>query len=342
MRYNHLKTSVRGKQLKAPLIAALAAALCALALAPYERGRQAPTGRTAAPAPRDLPRGGAPAAAPAGANYGAPVVLAHLEDKSIEESSGLAASRLTPGVFWTHNDANGGPVIYAFDRQGKSRGTWRVTGAVMDDWEDIAAGPGPRGRPYLYVGDIGDNKGRRDRIVVYRFPEPAVAGPGAAGPRATEAAEALALKYPDGNHDAETLLVHPRTGDIYVVTKTAESAAGVYKLSAPPKFSGVHTLRRVASLGADGMRGKWLTGGDISPDGRRVVLCDNESGYELELAGADAGFDRVWSQPLAPVPLGERKQGEGVCYSHDGASVLATSEGLPTPLIEVRRSAGRK
>jgi hypothetical protein len=72
------------------------------------------------------------------------------------------------------------------------------------------------------------------------------------------------------------------------------------------------------------------------------VLCDNESGYELELPATTAKFDAVWSQALAPVPLGERKQGEGVCYSHDGASILATSERLPTPLIEVARTARQK
>ena len=62
----------------------------------------------------------------------------------------------------------------------------------------------------------------------------------------------------------------------------------------------------------------------------------------MEQPAAAPDFDAVWSQPLAPVPLGERKQGEGVCYSRDGSSVLATSERLPTPLIEVTRTASKK
>src|SRR5262249_23702109 len=107
--------------------------------------------------------------------YRAPVHLVNLENQSINESSGIAASRHNAGIFWTHNDSDDGPLIYAFDRQGKHRGVWRVKGAKAIDWEDMAIGPGPRqGRSYLYLGDIGDNSRRRNQITVYRVAEPQV------------------------------------------------------------------------------------------------------------------------------------------------------------------------
>src|ERR1700741_3966146 len=76
--------------------------------------------------------------------YGPPTTIANIKEKSISESSGLVASRTTPGVYWTHNDSGDGPFIYAFDTRGNSRGIFRVTGAQARDWEDIAIGPGPR------------------------------------------------------------------------------------------------------------------------------------------------------------------------------------------------------
>jgi hypothetical protein len=328
------------------MIAALVAALCVVGLSFYEREPPAADGQKGKREGRDQKKQGTPPAEiPANPNYGKPVVVAHLEDQSLSESSGVAASRLTPGVFWTHNDTRGGPVVHAFDRQGKSRGAWRVTGAALVDWEDIAVGPGPGGRPYIYIGDTGDNDNSRASVTVYRFPEPA-AGDAAAGgdQRETEPAESVTLKFPDGPgiRDAETLMVHPRTGDIYIVNKTNMEDSAVYKLAAPREFSGAHTLERVGTISRRGMLGKWFTGGDISPDGRRVALCDNEAGYELELPAANANFDAVWSQPLAPVPLGERKQGEGIAYAPDGSALYATSERLPTPLIEVPRVARKK
>src|SRR6185503_5885949 len=111
---------------------------------------------------------------PKPAPYGPPATIATIKDKSVSESSGLAASRLTPGAYWTNNDSGDGPFIYAFDTRGDSLGVFRVAGAQARDWEDMAAGPGPQGATYLYLGDIGDNNEARADIVVYRVPEPAL------------------------------------------------------------------------------------------------------------------------------------------------------------------------
>jgi hypothetical protein len=277
---------------------------------------------------------GAPVAAAA-----TPAQIATLEDRRINESSGVVASRRNPGLFWTHNDSGDGPFVYAFDRAGRSRGTFRVEGATARDWEDIAAGPGPEAsRAYLYAGDIGDNEAKRELIVVYRFAEPEVADADAAStherPRVTAPAEAIRIKYPDGAHNAEALLVHPTTGDLYVVTKGGD-AAGVYKLAAPFDASAVNTLARVAVLRGPGFFGTLVTGADISPDGRRVAVCDYANGYELTLPEGSKDFDDIWRQKPTVIPLGVRRQGESVCYRLDGAALLATSEGTPTPLIEV-------
>jgi hypothetical protein len=266
-----------------------------------------------------------------------PAQLATLEDRRVSESSGLAASRRSPGVLWTHNDSGDSPFVYAFDRQGRSRGTWRVEGAQAVDWEDMAAGPGPsQGQSYLYVGDIGDNRRKRESVVVYRFPEPELPAAGDAGKeaRATQPAEAIRLKYPDGAHNAEALLVHPATGDIYVVTK-ANAEAGVYKLAAPFDPKAVGTMSKVATLRGPDFFGTLVTGGDISPDGRRVALCDYAQGYELTPPAGAKDFEEVWRQTPVALSLGARMQGESVAYRLDGAALLATSEKTPTPLFEV-------
>ena len=265
-----------------------------------------------------------------------PVTIATLADRAVRESSGLVASRRNPGLFWTHNDSGDGPAVYAFDREGRARGTFRVEGAQALDWEDIAAGPGPdEGEAYLYVGDIGDNGRERDHVVVYRFPEPEVTPDAAGAPaRATKPAEAIRLKYPEGAQNAEALLVHPRTGDLYIVTKGARSAS-VYKLAAPYAAGAAQTLKRVAELRGPDFFGVLVTGGDVSPDGTRVALCDYAQGYELTLPAGARGFDDVWTQKPTAVPLGFRRQGEALAYRLDGAALLATSEKSPSPLIEV-------
>jgi len=257
-------------------------------------------------------------------------------------------------MYWTHNDSGDGPFIYALDDRGHRRGVWRVTGATAYDWEDIAAGPGPTaGTNYLYIGDIGDNGGSRSQIIVYRVPEPIIAAadegtrnagsPGQlrwgakSNAQLTEAAEVLRFRYPDGKHNAEALLVHPVTGRIYIITKIVFGSPGVYEADPTQSSAGVITLTRVGELNVPTIFGGMITGGDISPDGLRVALCDYVQGYEIALPDAGTEFDRIWKQPLIPVALGQREQGEAIGYRLDGKALIATSEGKHAPLIQVVR-----
>ena len=274
--------------------------------------------------------------------YAAPATLATIKDKSVSESSGLVASRTTPGAYWTHNNSDG-PFIYAFDTRGDSFGTFRVTGAQARDWEDIAAGPGPQAnRSYLYIGDIGDNNSVRSEVVVYRVAEPKLSAATRtltkSRPGSTEAAEAIRLKYPDGKHDAEALLVHPRTGNIYIVTKILIANPGVYEAVAPFTAGQSITMRKVGEPRIPSLFGGVITGGSISPDGRRVALCDYFQGYELVLPAGISNFDDIWKQKMTGFDLGKRKQGESITYRLDGKALLATSEGMQSPLIQVERN----
>ena len=217
-----------------------------------------------------------------------------------------------------------------------------MRGASARDWEDIAAGPGPTaGTSYLYIGDIGDNEGRRAEIIVYRVKEPTIRPDDSAStklkPLVTDEVEAIHFRYPDGAHDAEALLVHPLSGDLYIVSKIPFANSFVYKAPTPLNTSEPTTLKRIAELKVPSLFGGLITGGDISPDGLRVALCDYVDGYELVLASKSAPFDQIWKQPLKPLDLGKRKQGESIAYRLDGRALLATSEGVHPPLIEVVR-----
>ena len=277
----------------------------------------------------------------ASAPYGPAKVIAHLENPAVHESSGIAASRRWQGVFWTHNDSGDQPRVFAFDRQGRDRGAFTVAGATNIDWEDIAIGPGPRpGAWYLYIGEIGGNKRDAAEVVIYRVPEPQPRDGGSAG---TERSFAIHLRYPDHAHDAEALLVHPASGDIYIVTKAFADDRETVVFKAPAPHTGavrvmeqVGTVRFANESVINLMLGR-VTSGDISPDARRVILCDYFRAHEAVLPAGQA-FDEIWNQEWMPVELAPRRQGEAICYRSDGRALLATSEGAPCPLQEVEQS----
>jgi len=272
--------------------------------------------------------------------FGTPTKIANLKNPAIDESSGLAASRTNANIYWTHNDSGDEPLVYAFDATGESRGVIRVAGAKARDWEDMAIGPGPNaGQSYLYLGDIGDNDKAREEIVVYRVAEPKLTDEDKIStqkkPRLSGPSEAIRLRYPDGKFDAETLLVHPNSGNLYIITKVALRNATVYEAVAPLVPGKVITMTRIGEIKIPSLLGGALTGGSISPDGRRIALCDYLQGYEVVLPAASKDFNDIWKQTVAPFSLGQREQGESITYRADGKAVLATSEGKLPPLIQV-------
>ncbi len=274
-------------------------------------------------------------------NYDRPKVIGKIKSNEITESSGIAASKCQSDVFWTHNDSGDDAFIFALDNKGEKLGTWKVSGAKNRDWEDIAEIKTASGECFLYIGDIGNNTRTRDEFTIYRVKEPKVSAANRSSskkdPAQTESSEAIKFTYPDMRRDAETLMVHPATGDIYILSKRLSGAAGIYKLKSDFDLNKSNKLENIGDLSVPAIPNGFLTGGDIAPDGKRVIICDYFNAYELTLPETAQNFDEIWKQTPMIVELGAREQGESVGYSMDGKSIFATSEKKNSPFIEVKR-----
>lgn len=235
----------------------------------------------------------------------------------VSESSGLAVSGRNDGVLWTHNDS-GEPVLFAINTAGALVGQVRVTGAEVEDWEDIASGPCAAGR-CLYVADTGDNRGERDFVTVYRVPEPAP------GDAQTEPAEALRARYPDEAQDAEALLVTP-DGQIYVMTKGENGPVALYRFPQGAGAGGLAILERVRTVTEDKVeRDGRITGGAVSPDGRwaavRTLRALSFQPLEDFVSGRTESLRTVDLTSLA------EPQGEAVTFGNNGDVVLTSEAG---------------
>ena len=274
------------------------------------------------------------------ADYGPPSRVGVLRSPDLKEASGVAASKCQPNVYWTHNDSGDDALLYAIDEAGGHLGVWRVTGARNRDWEDIASFKNAGGKCFVIIGDIGDNDLKKQQQTIYRVAEPTVTDAsrfvGRTSPLETSAAETLSFEYPDSPHNAETLLVHPSSGEIYVLTKSKKHPVSVYKLK--PEFGDpVQKAAKVGEFTVPAVPNGLLTGGDISPDGKRVVLCDYVYGYELAPPALSASFDDIWKQRPLRFSLGDRNVGEAVAYTPAGDAMIAISEEVNTPVFLVKR-----
>jgi hypothetical protein len=183
---------------------------------------------------------------------------------ALPEASGLAFGRGTR--LWMHNDS-GAPELIAVDAKGTVAGRLTLNDARVEDWEALASGPCGKGT-CLYVGDIGDNDARRKQITIYRLQEPEK-------PSGSVSAEPIHATYPDGSHDAETLLVAP-DGSLFIVTKGDAGPVALYKFPPELKAGATVKLERVGKAIAEkpGDAGR-ITDGAISGDGKWVVLRSN-------------------------------------------------------------------
>jgi len=260
--------------------------------------------------------------------WGAASTFCTLRGTDVKESSGIAASHLTPNAYFTHNDSGDRARFFRFNNRGQVTGTYTLPTAKAVDWEDMASRLQQR-RSYLYIGDIGDNSKKRPNVVVYRVQEPA------GGSESISKIDTYTLTYPNGARDCEALIVDPATGDLYLVTKVGSGQSEVYFVAAPSK-SGSFALTLLGKVTVDtgGLGGTMVTAGDASPDGKYVALRTYSGAVEFRVG---ARFRDWWKSSPNRVPVMAAFQSEAICYSRDSGRILTTSEGSPCPVATISR-----
>ncbi len=255
----------------------------------------------------------------------AAVAVGTLAHEALVEVSGLASSARHTGVFYSHNDSGDTARVFALASDGTLVAEIALAGVEANDIEDIATGPCGDDR-CVFVADIGDNAVRRGEVAIHRFVEPQALASGAVAVTTTR------FRYEDGPHNAESLLVDPRDGALYVVTK---EKTGPSSLFAVPLAGGIATRRArfTPPLGSN-----LFTGGSFSPGAERLALRTYTHAFVYPLRGSEplgAALERppcVVHAPLEP-------QGEAIAFTRDGRALRFASEGKGVPFYEVALSA---
>ena len=255
--------------------------------------------------------------------YSAPKKVGKL-DKSIDESSGIAASRRRADVLWTHNDSGDSPRLFAIDLKGKSLGECRLEKIKQVDWEDMASFQ-LDGQAYLAIGDFGDNAQQRKNVQLHlvREPEPS--------DKKAKVDRTIPFTYENGPIDCECLAIDPTRNLVVLVAKGWTPMCEVFTFKLPDKDDDTQPVaRRVATLKLAG-----ATGLDISPDGKRAVVVTYGNAYEY-VRGENETWGVAFAREGREIKMPKRKQGEAICYGSDGETLFVTSEHAPSPLFRIK------
>jgi hypothetical protein len=252
-----------------------------------------------------------------------------LESELLTESSGIADSH---GYYWSHNDSGDRPRLFAFARSGALVCEVQLSGAQAVDWEDMCAF-NRKGRSYLAVGDVGDNDHRRSRVVIYVVELDASLRQALASQATLTVVPSAIIEvtYPDGSVNCEALAYDAQKDCFVLATKEPlrcrlfeVETRGLDQVGAPVRL-------RLAAQFTDTLVLPLVTGGDIAPSGKQMVLTTYGPGCLLTRHETD-GWNYRHGESATIFELPPRKQGESVCFSEDGKQLLLTSEFAPTPL----------
>jgi endonuclease/exonuclease/phosphatase family metal-dependent hydrolase len=266
-------------------------------------------------------------------------VVGRLENKKLDEASGLARSYRSPGTFWSIND-DGSSDIYAIDGEGKHLGKVRIKDASNKDWEDLASFE-LDGEPYLLVAGIGDNEARRKKRSLYVIKEPRP------DKKKVDVEWRIDFSYENGPRDAEAIAVDVINERVLLLSKR-DIPAVLYELPLRPEgdeFVEARPLGPVASLPQPTQRDRanalalkdWFwqpTGMDIAPDGSFAVILTYAGVYFYGREQNESWLDALSRAPLE-ASLGKLGNAESIAISNDGKYVYVTVEKKHAPLLRI-------
>lgn len=272
-----------------------------------------------------------------------------------QEISGVAHPSLpaNAGYLWVISDSPANMLGAVSITNASNQGEWTLTShPAYSDWEDVATA-NINGQAYIYVADFGDNGNARATFTIFRCKEPAITGSN--GAIAAVDYESIVCEYPAGNlpthKDAETLLVDPDTGDMYIITKR-ETVPHVYKLAHAASYSGTQTTQYLGAMydipdaSSTAASGN-AVGGDISPNGNEILIKSYDVLYHWArpdktvsiyttlqntptVINAYTGGGNTTTTYLKRSHPSAEPQGEGVTWDYAGLNIYTASEYVAT------------
>lgn len=262
-----------------------------------------------------------------------------LEDKRLDEASGLAFSVLSDDLLWSVND-DGPAVLYALGLDGTHRGRVKIDKAGHRDWEDLESFT-VDGTGYLLVGDIGDNEAKRKDVSLYLVEEPEP------GEDEIDIRRRIDFSYPDGPRDAEAIAVDVEDRRIYVISKRdipprlyALPLDGDERDSVTAEYLGLmDSLPQPnrADVNAAPLTDNYHwqpTSMAIAPDGGAALILTYGAVYYYAREAGQSWPDAFRQPPLRLV-LRRLHGAESITFDRSGRHAYITTEGRNAPLLYI-------
>ena len=251
-----------------------------------------------------------------------PVLKSELPEE-VRETSGLFFHN---GRLWTHNDSGGKPILFALDTT-SFEVVQRITlsHAKNKDWEDVCTDG-----ENVYVGDFGNNKGKRKNLRIYTFPLSALPAEG----DATVDVDSITFCFGDQTNFVHKKQEHDYDCETMFATENCIClfskgwATGTTRMYRLPKTPGDYVAEVVNGFDSQGL----LTGADYDRENHILVLVGYVKDVWKPFMYLIFDFDEngvKLDNRRFEMPQLTGAQTEGVCFFDDGRCFVS-AETSPT------------
>lgn len=270
-----------------------------------------------------------------------------VQDKRLDEISGMARSLHQPDVLWVHNDSGDKPRLYAIGPDGETIGILEVTNAGARDWEDMVSFRIDE-KKFLMIADVGDNGAVRNDTILYILEEPDPADFAQDRTQQIAACAVIPYRYEDGPRDCEGVAVDVPNRKVYLISKRTEPPV-LYELPLTARHDDddqPFVAKRIAPVGGivpptaaeraiPGRLGQYrsqVTAFDISPDDRTAAVLTYGNIYLYHREAEASWVDALTGTPER-IPVKGMPQAESLCFEGGSDTLLISTEDNKPPVL---------
>lgn len=246
-------------------------------------------------------------------NFGQLEIKAKLP-KLLEEVSGIQYDA-NEDAFWMLNDSGNSPSVFLVNEVGTILRELKID-AKNNDWEDITMDA----KGNLYIGDFGNNYNDRKNLKILKIDKKDLKS------KKKIKVEKIKFSFPEQKkfppkkkyYDAEGFFAW--NGNLYVFTKSrVKKKIGRTFLYRIPIEKGKHKAERISDFTTCPEKECWITGADITKDGKKVVLLNHKSAWIF----TDFKGDDFFSGKAQEFPFGHESQKESITFKNDSTLYVA-------------------
>jgi hypothetical protein len=233
-------------------------------------------------------------------------------DSRLKEASGLICSLKNNGMLWVVNDGGNDPSLFlinALDARIVKEFPLKIPNR---DWEALTVFyDSASKKSFLFIGDIGDNMESKKSKVIYWLEEPDSSNCF----DGTIHSLKINLESPA---DMETMMVDPKSGDLFLFSKRADSIT-VYSVKAPFETSEVvpSELQKIPFT--------YVVDATISARGEELLMKDYKNVFYWKRHPGQSIIEAL-SEPSTVVSYKREIQGEALCFDADSKGFFTLSE----------------